>query len=289
MASHFVVVQYVPDPTAGERVNVGAIAYSDEAVRVQFLGDWRRIKGFGGEDIGFLRDFAHDVQRAVALQATGALPPGGRLDRDAIGQMATRWQNSIQFTEPRASLKEPEALLREVVQRFLSEPIRAVEHRRDRQQAANLATSRVRSAVKAIVGGDVAEALTKPRYAIRGDKQEHVFDVAVSNGVPYLAAHAVSLEGTESRQLLTTLDAIAWMIDDTRGQLATLPLGIVILPPRPTSQHRDSLERLRQEKAALYEELGARVLTEEQVEPWASFVLAEALPHDDQMREQTTH
>jgi DUF3037 family protein len=284
MPSQYVVVQYVPDPIADERINVGVIAYDTNgghAVRAQFLHEWSRVRRFGGEDIRFLKDFALSVQRAVGVQAAalaaGYEPKGEALDRQAIERMAKRWQESIQFTAPRGSLKSADNLLREAVQRFLSESVQIAEKRRDRQAAVNLARSRVRSAVKHLVGGEAAESLTKPNYELPGAKAQHAFDVAVANGVPYLAAHAVSLEGNESKQLLTQLDALAWMLDDTHALRTDLPLGVVMLPPREGSSQFERLDKIRVERTELYQALGAKVLREDEVESWAASALEPTL------------
>jgi hypothetical protein len=54
------------------------IAYAGATVRTQFLAEWRRVKSFGGEDIGFLKDFSRRLQRVIARQAEGLPAEGGR-------------------------------------------------------------------------------------------------------------------------------------------------------------------------------------------------------------------
>lgn len=276
MTSFYTVVQYIPDPIADERINIGVIAYGGTTVRAQFLAEWKRIKNFGGEDISFLKDFSRRLQRAIVRQVEGLPAEGGAVDAARLEGMIGSWHNSIQFTPARASLKNPDALLREGVQRFLSEPARVAEVRpRDHQDARNLATSRIRHAVQELVG-DAAESLTRSRYTLDGEKSRHTFAVAVANGVPYLAAQAVSLERGASKQLLTALDAIAWSVADTHAQYAVLPLGVVMLPPRETSSHFTELDQLHKVRKSLYQDLGAKVLLEDEVEDWAKSVLQDS-------------
>jgi hypothetical protein len=201
------------------------------------------------------------------------------VDAASLERMIGSWHNGIQFTPARASLKNPDALLREGVQHFLSEPVRVAEEAGpcDHQDARNIATSRIRRAVQELVG-DVAETLTRQRYPLDGEKSRHTFAVAVANGVPYLAAQAVSLERGASKQLITALDAIAWSVADAHAQYGALPLGVVMLPPRETSTHFPELEQLHKERKALYQDLGADVLLETEVEVWARSVLQEVLP-----------
>jgi len=122
MASHYTVVQYVPDPATDERINVGVLTYGDGQIRCRFLRDWRRVEQFGGEDIGFLRDLARDIQTAAGAQPTlFAMPGAGRLDEETLRRMIGRWRNSVQFTPTRASLLKPAELLDDVAGRFLRE------------------------------------------------------------------------------------------------------------------------------------------------------------------------
>jgi hypothetical protein len=271
MPSKFVVVQYVPDPIANERINVGVLVYSENRVLSQFLTDWKRVKMFGGEDLSFLKEFARGVQRDSAAGVEER--EESALTAATIGKWAASWRNSIQLTEPRVSLHEPEALLREAVQLFLAEPTRAAERPRGHQQAVALTKTSVRSAVKTYAGPE-SENLTRSNYRVPGSRQgNHYFDVAVANGVPYLAAQAISLEVRENRLLYNALDAIAWSIADTRETMPVLPIGVVILPPREGGPDYDALDAIRRERSAEYEQLGAHVLGPDTIEDWARLSL----------------
>jgi hypothetical protein len=107
MVSYYTVVQYYPDPIAGERINIGVIAFGDGRLRSRFLENWRRVEQFGSEDISYLHDFA---RRAEAW------------DEATLKDCMAWWKRSIQFREPLPSLLDPEKLLDEVVRLFLREP-----------------------------------------------------------------------------------------------------------------------------------------------------------------------
>jgi len=121
MASFFTVVQYVPDPVADERVNVGVIVFGQDKLRAQFVHNWARVQRFGGErDLSYLRDFSRDVLH----EATGTLPiesvTGARaFVTEQLQRMAREWTDSIRFTEPRPSLQDPDALLNDMTKRML--------------------------------------------------------------------------------------------------------------------------------------------------------------------------
>ena len=64
MPTTYTVVQYVPDPIADERLNVGVIAVSGEHARSRFLTNWLRAERFGNASVRVLKDFARQVERA---------------------------------------------------------------------------------------------------------------------------------------------------------------------------------------------------------------------------------
>src|SRR5215204_5185211 len=103
MASRYSVIQYLPDPATDERINFGVLAYGGGEAYARFVRDWRRIRGFGGQDTLFLREFARDVEASTSSQ--GRLPLFGAetLDPDELILSVGTWKNSIQLTEPRAS------------------------------------------------------------------------------------------------------------------------------------------------------------------------------------------
>ena len=106
MPSYYCVVRYVPDPIKEEQINIGVIVFGYGCVRTRFTTNWQRVYNFGDNDIGFLKDF---VSQAA------------RLTERRIREIADRWINTIQLTQPRASELTLEALLKDVAQRYLGE------------------------------------------------------------------------------------------------------------------------------------------------------------------------
>jgi hypothetical protein len=113
MSSHFAVVQYVPCPVRGERINIGVIALEDNIAKCQFVDDWTRAERFGDGDVTFLKEFAGDVADAVALRSKWVI------DRDSITQIHNEWNGSIQVTELRGSLRDVDDLLDYAARTFL--------------------------------------------------------------------------------------------------------------------------------------------------------------------------
>jgi Protein of unknown function (DUF3037) len=123
MASKYSIVQYVPNPIADERVNIGVVTFDEDQVCVQFLKNWDRVCHFDTGNIDFLKDFAKQMNEAAS---SGLLFPGDTPDgtpkQDRLTKVARGWINSIQFTEPRSSLDSPQNLLEDLIQDYLIEP-----------------------------------------------------------------------------------------------------------------------------------------------------------------------
>src|SRR5271169_1868335 len=108
MASYFSQIQYVPDPITGERINVGIVTVDSAGSKFQFVQDWRRAAAFGGgEDVGFLREFAEEALKTgenwLSLDKLGSA--------SIAAKTLSRWHNKIQFSDPLPSVKNGDELL----------------------------------------------------------------------------------------------------------------------------------------------------------------------------------
>jgi Protein of unknown function (DUF3037) len=267
MPSQYSVIQYVPDPIADERINVGILLFDDKTVTTVFLKQWDRVRCFAMEDIHFLQLFQERMRRATSA---GLLFPGdqenGQLRCERLRQMSASWMNSIQFTEPRGSLASIEHLYENLPSQFLKEPLVKQKRRlRDRQDAANLARMSIRNVLKRRFKLREVRELLNPAHVLMGHYQSHHFDATVMNGKPYLAAHGISYE-VDSPD--ATTDSVAWMIADVRRKNPTLPLGILMLPPQPKISDRESLQKKYEQKKEIYQNMGAIVLGENELEGW---------------------
>jgi hypothetical protein len=124
MASYYSIIQYVPNPLANERINMGVLIFDEKEIKVKFLKNWKRVKFFGTGDITFLRDFESQMQEAVSQ---GLLFPGDSLldqpRQERLQRVSESWMNSIQFTEPNFSLKSLDNLLEDSITKYLIEPV----------------------------------------------------------------------------------------------------------------------------------------------------------------------
>lgn len=271
MASKYSIIQYVPNPIADERINIGVLAFDDHRTLVYFLRNWDRVRRFGMEDIGFLKDFA---ARTSEVAESGLLFPGDENNEipkhERLLRVSQSWMNSIQFTEPRASLKDLDRVLEDAIKKFLIEPSFDKPRVRDRQAAARLTVSEVRQAVTELLGKQHRD-LVKTRCPIPGTRKGRELDVAVANGHPYLAAQGISFEVASPENVL---DALAWTISDIKDNNPDFPLAIVVLPPTPQVIQQDkSIEKTYRETIKTYEDLGAEVRSENDIGFWTSNIL----------------
>lgn len=126
MSSRYSLIQYVPSPIADERINIGVVSIGIDAVGLvyaRFLKDWSRVEAFGMEDISFLKEFA------VRLESEAADIRQSPEDTHEYYKMRIseileqrQWANSIQFTEFRGSLEDPETTLETIADSCLVEP-----------------------------------------------------------------------------------------------------------------------------------------------------------------------
>lgn len=236
MTSHFSVVQYVPDPIADERMNIGVITIGDGGVRCRFLHDWERVVRFGGTDAAFLKEFARSV-RDTTLDQNRLLPVAPPLDLAVLERMASGWINSIQLTPPRGSTLDAEALLASVAGDFLKERVPVRREARDKRSIAARAEAAFSDALEHRFGTPTARELVTRGFPYRGRRDMHEFDVAVRNGEVFLGAFAVSFGVSGTKYLHDQVKITAWDLADVRAEYPDLDLAVVT--SLPTTEQRD--------------------------------------------------
>jgi Protein of unknown function (DUF3037) len=123
MTSHYTVIQYVPNPIADERINIGVLVFDEHSARTRFLQNWERVQSFGKpENIEFLKDFAAKMEAAAKKGVLFSGDKPGSIHRyDRMSKLSRDWCNTIQFTEPRGALLGVDELLEEIAKDFLVE------------------------------------------------------------------------------------------------------------------------------------------------------------------------
>jgi hypothetical protein len=292
MAAYYTVVQYVPDPIADERINVGVIVFNADQIRSRFLQNWDRVSRFAQGDISHVQEFADWVRGAGAQlpsrPATITLPgypEPFRLNEQTIRRMAAEWSNSIQLTGPQPSLEDPDVLLLRMAQAHLREPVRRTRAFRDRQAAARIAVRTVRDAVAEHYGSTMASKTVHSNYQIGGKLVENFrVDLAITNGRIYVASQTLSFETYNMAELDRQMRDVIYTLRDVGELSAHIRTDLVALPPRTDMRnHRQAEERFRH-LSEMCEQIGARLVLENDVPEWADeiaeLVGTEIVGHD---------
>lgn len=266
MASKYSVVQYLPDPLIGERINFGVIVFGEGQIISQFLDDWSRVECFASNtNIQFLKEFADRVQETDPEQL-GFMPTDGfsTLTEQNFERLARSWSNAIQFTPLRASLLDAPALLASIAPRFLRLPqsrvVPVTVMPRKRPTAARIAVEGLEDAIRRT--GVHAEL--RKKALLPGRVEKHRFDAIAENGAPFIAMHGLSFELADEGEIIRNVDALGFAIQDVKVSRPELELGIVALRNRVQEEREPFLRALQ-----IFGAYGARVLQEHEARLWA--------------------
>jgi hypothetical protein len=118
MPSYYSIIKYLPDPISEEAMNIGVAVFGGGVTpRFRFISDWTRARQFGGESTEFLEK----LSRQLSSRQLGIFEDSGQWNEDQLRRVLGKWHNSVQFTSPRASLRDAPALLDDIAGSFLRE------------------------------------------------------------------------------------------------------------------------------------------------------------------------
>jgi hypothetical protein len=249
MAAYFTVVQYVPDPIADERINVGVIVFENGKVRSRFVKNWVRARNFGHEDIQFLRTFAAEANT---------------LDEKKIREIAHSWNHSIRLTQPIGSLLDAGALLADTAKRYLRIEALATKVYHGRSFVIGQTERTVKRALQDTIGREAAQ-LVRRHITIQGRSGDREFDIGADNGRPYFAARALSFQVPDTKMLHREVESTAWAVADVHKAEPRLPLAVVVLPPNSRHNREVFDEAIRDFQIAR-----AKVVRQPELEEWAT-------------------
>jgi hypothetical protein len=259
--ARYAVIRYLPDPLREEHLNVGVVVITDDGSfkGCRFVSDWRRARYFGRRDVSFLKDFAGEFTAAASLQLQ--LPGLEHLDSQKLEALAVNWQNAIRFSEVRASVApDPRALLNRLFEQYVGGERREPARARDKRAVLGAAQATL---MRELDRRFPQSTPTIIRYdSLEGAHGPADFDLVVRNGRPLMGIEALSFEVPRSKELSNQISAAAWAISDVRQRDPGFPLAVVVLPPRA---RRDDFDRA----TGIYKDLGADVVTDEQIPDWA--------------------
>ena len=282
MISRYSVVQYVPNPLADERINIGVIAWDERGLSAKFLSNWKRVQSFGREDIGYVREF---VAKATAALNRDASPDMFKtaplLDVPQLEKMIGTWHHSIQFTSPRTSVKTPEALLGDIRPMFLPEPTADHHMPRSRRTAARIAVKRLQSAIAQRDPKYVSKIL-KTNLSLKGACSSHEIPVALASGDLIAGIETLSFEIKEQKTLELEFNSVCWTCADVRKVHHDANLAVFALEPKRKSE-------LFKKAGKVLRKLDVTLITEGSLEVWANKQAALTVPLPKGLMHEAAH
>lgn len=266
------VIRYLPDPVRQEVFNVGIIVAEADGLRAkvllpQQLGRLRRL-GYIQES-GFLRDLEREINTSMLPRQEQLLagPPVWTLE--SLRRAERDWGGTIQFSPLRPASDVPAAgAVDWFFERYVAPP--PVRHRPPDRRAIK---SRVRRALIRSIHSKYPRA--KPERVVRiddavsGKLESHTFDFTVRNSRLLQVVHTVSFDVGVREALARDLDATKWALKDIQDAKLRVPVAVVGMGWRQ--------EKLRQSTQELLPELGARFVSEDEIDVWSKD-LQESLP-----------
>jgi hypothetical protein len=272
MTAHYSVAQYVPDPVSGECVNIAVVTWDEGRIFARALKDWRRASAIGSNGLATIKSITNRLVEVSQAQLPLIAEDTTHFDVSALKSVIGTWHHAIQFTPPRGSLKDAEALLADVAPTFLRElPARRRRRARTRTVAARIAADLLFRAVQKKLPDRVKDLIDK-NGELSGHLESHRVDVVLSNGKPLAAVQALSFEGGDSSALQKEVDATAWLVEDVKRKHRMLPVAVFLLPPKGASKNYARARRL-------FPQLKSDLVPEDEMEQWAKRQARAAAAH----------
>jgi Protein of unknown function (DUF3037) len=256
MPSYYSVIQFVPDPIANERINVGVVVRDESGNGdVHVLNNWNRVRGFLGADPVMVRALIEDIVPTLVSVA-------------AMKEVSSGWAGSIQLTTPQRSPRDAESLLETMSARMLTDS-EIHEPHQTKRTVAREAQNRLAAAIKARADLPENYVHVRSNQPFLGRYLTHTADVSLHNGQGLLAAKSISFIQSSSSFLAKEVELSFWALEDIRNHQPDVALAVLAAPPtRPELQ--EQFETARE----LYRQIDAPVVPLSTMRQWAREVVS---------------
>ena len=247
----FFLIRYVPDVVKGEFVNIGVLlreaapfGAADAPPRVQFTRDWSRVRCMDAEaDVALLEAVEQEIAARLRLPVTAKDP------KAVLSVLEDTLSNSLQMTEPKATLAENLATEMELLLKLYVEPVKVPRLRTKTGRAAIAGAMRTEFE-RAGVWAMMRKRISAAEYTRAGDPLRidcgYRADMrrTTASGVVKMF-QAVSLEGDVEAAKVLAYSAPQLRDGVGRVESAKLELTAVVEPLRAIGDDGDeSTERL---------------------------------------------
>ncbi len=237
LACEFFLIRYVPDVVKGEFVNIGVLLREaagpapSRASQLRFTRDWARVRCMDADaDVALLEGLEQEIAGRLR-QGVSARDPKGVMEvlEDSLS-------NSVQMTEPRATLAENLAAEMDQLMRLYVEPLK-VARVKTRSGRAGIQAALRRDFERVGVWGLMRKRIDASMYTRAGDPLK--IDCGYRpNGVIKMF-HAVSLDGDVEAAKVLAYSAPQLREGVARVENASLELTAVVEPLRAVSALED--------------------------------------------------
>jgi hypothetical protein len=259
----FFLVRYVPDVVKGEFVNIGVLlrdAAQEKPAQVRFTRDWSRVRCIDASaDLALLEDLEQEFAQRLHPNRSAQEP------KPLLTALQDSLSNSIQITEPRASLAENLTTEMEQLMRLYVEPMAQP------RPAARSRKLTGRPAIHAAMRTEferagawplMAKRLAAERYTRKGDPLRLDCGYKHANGGDAIRMfHAVSLDGDIEMAKVLAFSATPLREGVIRVEHAALELTAVVEPLRLVSEEDGEVQERYRFGVETMEQQAIRVIT----------------------------
>ncbi len=283
MKCQYTVIQCVPDPIANERINVGVVVIADTGIVSRFISDWRRVKQFVQGDINYVKDFADHFEMLVRkqvlpsdeVQAPLSILRQWTFNQQTLETMVSEWENSIQFTALRPANTDPHILIDKLDAIFLKRPNKPLRQEHGKREAIKFVENSLRSALAPRLSERQIDKLVHTHLATTGKLAKHLkVDVAVKNGHLLAATQAVAFSQNDLNAIDEDVSKALLTLRDIRDLDSSIKVGFAVTPPRIGQANRMTIEARLVDARWSCQQLGAAVITHENVDEWSNEVVS---------------
>ena len=240
----FFLIRYVPVVVKGEFVNIGVLLREAGAgarlppAQVRFTRDWARVRCMDADaDVGLLEGLEQEIAARLRVGVSERDPKG------VLEVLEDSLSNSVQMTEPRATLAENLATEMEQLMRMYVEPLKVAKARTRTGRAAIQSTMRhefERTGAWALMRKRIAAAMyTRPGDPLRIDCGYRGLPEQDGREGVVKMFQAVSLGGDVEAAKVLAYSAPQLREGVLRVEDARLELTAVVEPLRALSQLED--------------------------------------------------
>ena len=239
----FFLIRYVPDVVKGEFVNIGVLLRGEGQTAVRFTRDWSRVRCIDADaDVAMLEALEQEIAERLGAGVSARDP------KAVMEVLEDTLSNSLQMTEPRATLAESMVAEMEQLMRMYVEPLKVVRVRTKSGRASIAGTMRTefeRAGVWALMRKRIEAAI----YTRAGDPLR--IDCGYRTKTEKADAvirmfQAVSLEGDVEAAKVLAYSAPQLREGVGRVEGARLELTAVVEPLRMLSEEEEEArERYR--------------------------------------------